>query len=67
MTLYILTGMFDLEGEMVLGVYSSLLEARAHMQEFIERADEITFDDYAIRAKELDAPAGLDAPAAADV
>jgi hypothetical protein len=60
MTLYILTGMFDLEGEMVLGAYSTKEEAKAHMQEYIERNNDIVFDDYAIRVKVLDAPAAAD-------
>jgi hypothetical protein len=52
--------MFDLEGEMVLGAYSTKEEAKAHMQEYIERNNDITFDDYAIRVKVLDAPAAAD-------
>ena len=59
MTLYILTGLFDLEGEMVLGVYLTHEEARAHMQEFIEREKETIFDDFAIIEKVLGEPAAM--------
>jgi hypothetical protein len=59
MTLYILTGLFDYEGEMVLGVYLSREEAEAHKKEFIEREGETIFDDFDIKVKVLNEPASM--------
>lgn len=59
MTLHILTGLFDYEGEMVLGVYLSGEEAEAHKQEFIERQKRIIFYDFDIKVKVLNEPASM--------
>jgi hypothetical protein len=57
MKLYILSGVVNYEGEMAIGVYSSREEAKVHMKEYMERNDDIIFDDYCIREKILGAPA----------
>lgn len=54
MKLYALNGVFNYEGDTLLGVYSSAERAEEAMKHFIDSEKFKMFDDYVIQEFELD-------------
>ena len=54
MKLYALSGVFDYEGDTLLGVYSSAEHAEEAMKHFIGSEKFKIFDDYVVQEFELD-------------